>query len=292
MAVGFLKTSPCITVSSGIKSVVSKGMKQDVEDHQERLYCSGITGTQNYTSGTHNREVIMGEENEWAIESVRFPESSLLSDANLGTFARMFTPDLPLEIPDFYCKKHQKPLQLFCADDQLTLCDKCTLEHKDHMMYGVEEAAENYRKLCQAVQNELRKKLEITKSILSDDQERVVMVQKDEHNFKEMIESEYRIRFRLLKEENKVNDLRPPGCLFGLKMKETNLHQPVRFATELEEQFQEILQKLRDLTRENMNKLQQNEVWLSEQICSLQGLISELEKMCNEPALPLLQSGD
>ncbi|KAM6221019.1 putative E3 ubiquitin-protein ligase TRIML2 [Rhynchocyon petersi] len=219
---------------------------------------------------------------------------------NPGTSASMFkcvkrfkranrNSPLPQEIPDYYCKRHSEPPKVFCAADHVVLCGKCIEEHKGHTLCGLEEASDNYRKLCQAMQHELNKKLELTKSLLSDEQDKVMTVQKEEQNYKEMVESEYRIRYRLLNEENKMSTLRPPGCLFGLKLREPNLNQPVRFGNELEEQFQDILQKLRDLTRENMNNLQESEVWLSEQICNLQGLIAELEKICNEPPLTLLQ---
>lgn len=50
-------------------------------------------------------------------------------------------------LEDAYCEKHLEPHLLFCDDDQITLCDKClqSQEHKNHMVYGVQEAAENYR---------------------------------------------------------------------------------------------------------------------------------------------------
>lgn len=50
-----------------------------------------------------------------------------------------------------------------------------------------------------------------------------------------------------------------------------------------------LLQRLDDLGRENMNKLKESEVRLSEQICSLQKMIAELEKKCGQSASVLLQ---
>ncbi|KAM9194464.1 putative E3 ubiquitin-protein ligase TRIML2 [Dugong dugon] len=197
---------------------------------------------------------------------------------------------LQRNIPDFYCEKHLEPPQLFCDDDQVTLCVKCTpsQDHKHHVVYAVGEAAENYQKLFQEMLNTLRKKLEIAQSILADEQERMEIIQEDERNFKEMIESEYRIRFRLLNEENEVNLLRLHGCFFNRNMREASLNQLIKFATELEEKPQEILQKLGHLARESMDKLKESEARLSEQIRSLQGVIAELEKKCGEPALAVL----
>uniref|UniRef100_A0A8C0R6N6 Tripartite motif family like 2 n=1 Tax=Canis lupus dingo TaxID=286419 RepID=A0A8C0R6N6_CANLU len=56
---------------------------------------------------------------------------------------------------------------------------------------------------------------------------------------------------------------------------------------ELEEM---LLQRLNDLGKENMNKLKESEVRLSEQICSLQRITAELEKKCGEYTLALLQN--
>ena len=50
-----------------------------------------------------------------------------------------------------------------------------------------------------------------------------------------------------------------------------------------------LLQRLNDLGKENMNKLKESEVRLSEQICSLQRITAELEKKCGEYTLALLQ---
>ncbi|XP_054944489.1 probable E3 ubiquitin-protein ligase TRIML2 [Physeter macrocephalus] len=180
---------------------------------------------------------------------------------------------LEQEIPeDVCCGIHLEPPQLFCHDDQITLCDKYfkSQEHKNQVVYGVQEAAENFRKLFQEILNTLKEKLEAAESILADEQERMVMMQEEEQNFKVMIESEYRIRFRLMIEENKVNFQSLQGCRFNLNLREANQNQLMEFATELKEKFQEILQRLNHLWREKMNKLKESEVSLSEQICSLQ----------------------
>lgn len=50
-----------------------------------------------------------------------------------------------------------------------------------------------------------------------------------------------------------------------------------------------LLQRLNFLGRENMKKLKDSEVRLSEQICSLQQITTELEKKCRQPASVLLQ---
>lgn len=54
---------------------------------------------------------------------------------------------LPSTAEEALCGTHLQPLQLFCDDDQITVCSKCAqcLEHKRHAVYGLQEAAEYYR---------------------------------------------------------------------------------------------------------------------------------------------------
>uniref|UniRef100_A0A287CYL3 Tripartite motif family like 2 n=1 Tax=Ictidomys tridecemlineatus TaxID=43179 RepID=A0A287CYL3_ICTTR len=146
---------------------------------------------------------------------------------------------------DACCETHLEPAQLFCDNDQVTLCGKClqSQEHKNHMVYGIQEAAENYRKLFQEILNTLRMKLDVAKSILTDEQERMRVIQEEEQNFKTMIESEYSMQFRLLSEENELNFLRL-------------LNHLNRFATELEEKSQEMLQIATFLNRSESLLLQ------------------------------------
>uniref|UniRef100_A0A286XVD1 Tripartite motif family like 2 n=1 Tax=Cavia porcellus TaxID=10141 RepID=A0A286XVD1_CAVPO len=145
---------------------------------------------------------------------------------------------------DAYCATHVEPLELFCDDDQVTMCNQCLLsqEHKHHTVLGIEAAAEKYRELFQEMLESLWQKVEVAESILADEQERMMMVREEEQNFKEIIESEYRMRFRLLREENEMNFLSPQGCKLDLSLTEANQNYLMRFAAELEENFQEMLQ--------------------------------------------------
>ncbi|XP_047407554.1 probable E3 ubiquitin-protein ligase TRIML2 [Sciurus carolinensis] len=193
---------------------------------------------------------------------------------------------------DVYCETHLEPSQLFCDNDQVTLCHKCfqSQEHKYHMVFGIQEAAENYRKLFQEILSTLKMKLDVAKVILTEEQERMLVIQEEEQKFKTMIESEYRMQFRLLSEENELNFLRLHGYKCDLNVREASQNQLKRFATELEEKYQETLQRLHYLGRENMNKLKASEVKVSEQLCSLQSIIAELENKCSESAVALLQN--
>lgn len=74
------------------------------------------------------------------------------------------------------------------------------------------------------------------KSVIS-----VSMMKKDEENFKEMIETEYSIRIRLITEENEMN-LRSLQGGFSLNLTQTSQNQLMEFATNLKEKFQETVQ--------------------------------------------------
>ncbi|XP_004853157.1 probable E3 ubiquitin-protein ligase TRIML2 [Heterocephalus glaber] len=193
---------------------------------------------------------------------------------------------------DSYCETHLEPLELFCDDDQVTLCSKClqAQDHEHHAVYSVQVAAEKYRKLFQEILNLLREKVEVAKSILADEQERMMMIQEEQRNFKVIIESEYRIKFQLLREENEMKFLRLQGCKFDLNMREANQNHLMRLATEVEEKSQKMLQRLDSWGRENMNKLKESEAKVSEHLCSLRELTTELEKQCGHPAAALLQN--
>ncbi|KAK2114901.1 putative E3 ubiquitin-protein ligase triml2 [Saguinus oedipus] len=193
---------------------------------------------------------------------------------------------------DAYCETHLEQTQLFCDTDQITLCSKCiqSQDHQHHRVWGIQEAAENYGKLFQETLNTLREKLEAAKSILTDEQERMVMIQEEEQHFKKMIESEYNMRLRLLNEERELSLQRRHGCVADLNLREARLNQLMKLATELEEKFQEMLQRLGRVGRENMKKLKESEARVSEQICGLQTLTAELENKCGNGALALLKN--
>ncbi|XP_036106483.1 probable E3 ubiquitin-protein ligase TRIML2 [Molossus molossus] len=122
------------------------------------------------------------------------------------------------------------------------------------------------------------------KSIIS-----MSVMKREEHNFKEIIKSECKMMFRLMTEENKINFQNLQGCLLDPALKEASLNQMMAFAADLEEKYQKTLQKLSSLGRENITKLQESEIRLYEQICSLQRTIIELEKKCGESPLALLK---
>nr|KAF6375647.1 tripartite motif family like 2 [Pipistrellus kuhlii] len=192
---------------------------------------------------------------------------------------------------DAACRDHREPLLLFCEDEQVTLCRQCFLsqEHRNHVVRGVHEAAENFRKLFRELLRALKPKLEAAKSLLAEEQENMGMVQAEEQNFKEMVKSEYEMMIRLVTEENEMNFQNLPGYTFNPHLREDNQGLLIKLIAEIEKKYQETLQRLSRLGRENMSKLQQSEVRLYEQIVSLHGVTAELEKKCAEPSFLLLK---
>ncbi|XP_016041288.1 probable E3 ubiquitin-protein ligase TRIML2 [Erinaceus europaeus] len=189
---------------------------------------------------------------------------------------------------DAICEKHLETMQLFCADDQVTLCEKCFIsqEHKHHTVYTIQEAAKYYRRSFQKKLNKVEEKLEVVKNILTGEKERMIMIQEEEQNFEEMIESENKMVFQLTFEIYQMNFLNQQS---NQTLGESCTYPLTLFDKELEKS-QEILQKLHNWAKENMDKLEKNEVRLSKQLHRLQQIRAELKKKCGEPSVVMLQN--
>ncbi|KAM5312336.1 putative E3 ubiquitin-protein ligase TRIML2 [Glossophaga mutica] len=227
---------------------------------------------------------------------------------------KLHSLELPQNISeDDYCQEHKELLLLFCEDDQVTMCGRCCLskEHNTHRVCGIKEAAENYRNLFWEVLSTMKEKLEVTKILLAEEQEKMVIIQiemeeihgqrvvfnlksivsvsvlkGEEQDFQAVIQSEYKMIFRLMTEESDTN---LEGPTFNLNLRKATPSQQQAFIVELEDKFQETLQRLSDLGKENMRKLQESELRLYEQIFILQLTIIELERKCGETPMALLK---
>ncbi|XP_052018750.1 probable E3 ubiquitin-protein ligase TRIML2 [Apodemus sylvaticus] len=202
-------------------------------------------------------------------------------------------PQVPCNITEeTHCGTHTELSQLFSDDDKIIVSSKGfqSPSHKQHAAYGIQEAAEYYRKLFQETLVTLREKLEATKSLLAEERERMAMIQEEEQRFKKMIETQYKMQFQLLTEEKELPFLRLPAYKVDLNLNEPNQDQLMKCGTELMLKSREMLQRLSHLGRENMRKLKASEAWLCEHLCSLQKIITDLEKDCGECAAALLQN--
>ncbi|XP_030635428.1 zinc finger protein RFP-like [Chanos chanos] len=64
----------------------------------------------------------------------------------------------PVEnVEDYICKKHERPLELFCRDDQTCVCQFCTEgEHRTHNTVPIEEESERRKTQLGEVQTEIQ----------------------------------------------------------------------------------------------------------------------------------------
>ncbi|XP_062849524.1 zinc finger protein RFP-like [Trichomycterus rosablanca] len=70
----------------------------------------------------------------------------------------------PVEnLEDYICQKHERPLEMFCRDDQTCVCQFCTeTDHKNHNTVPIEEeSAEKKTQLDHLIQDRLKKIKEI-----------------------------------------------------------------------------------------------------------------------------------
>uniref|UniRef100_A0A8C8SGA9 RING-type E3 ubiquitin transferase n=1 Tax=Pelusios castaneus TaxID=367368 RepID=A0A8C8SGA9_9SAUR len=133
------------------------------------------------------------------------------------------------------CKRHEECLKLFCEEDGEAICWVCekSRDHKSHTVVPIEEAAQDYKELEQAL---ALKKVKEKRAVITGEFNR--------------------------------------------------LH------TWLKEEEQGLLQRLAEEERETLQRLQENVSKLSQQSSSLQELIAELEKKCQQRAAELLKVRD
>ncbi|XP_073718872.1 E3 ubiquitin-protein ligase TRIM39-like, partial [Misgurnus anguillicaudatus] len=68
----------------------------------------------------------------------------------------------PVENPeDFICQKHEKPLELYCRDDQTCVCMLCAVtEHKTHNTVAVEEESGERKPQLMKIQTDVKQKIQ------------------------------------------------------------------------------------------------------------------------------------
>ncbi|XP_066473530.1 E3 ubiquitin-protein ligase TRIM7-like [Tiliqua scincoides] len=154
------------------------------------------------------------------------------------------------------CETHQKPLKLFCRDDEAPFCVECdqSQQHRNHHMIPVEEAAEEYQEKIQAMLQSLEKKRE--KMV----KQKVVEEQRNQECLKQ------------LKEE-----LQEVASFFK------EIH---RF---LEEKERFWLKALSDLEKEMKKSQEKNITRLSKEILQFSELIKNVEWKCQQPPSTFLQ---
>ncbi|XP_078497924.1 E3 ubiquitin-protein ligase TRIM11-like [Lissotriton helveticus] len=154
------------------------------------------------------------------------------------------------------CEKHDEKLRLFCAEDQRMICLVCreSKEHKTHSVTPVEEAAEEHKVKLQEWWRLLKIEEEYT----------LESKVKDEEQNKTM---RNQLRITKLIIESEIEKLRQ-----FLKKNEQTLHG----------RLEEMEKKMTMIENANITKL-------SNQITSLNALITDIERKCEAPAWELLK---
>ncbi|XP_043849332.1 probable E3 ubiquitin-protein ligase TRIML1 [Dromiciops gliroides] len=154
------------------------------------------------------------------------------------------------------CDQHGEKEKFFCEEDQRLLCVSCLLapEHKDHHVLPLETDADKHKVNLQETLTFLQKKEEELKMALD-------AVKREETCFKE---STYSLKQSITSEYGKM-------------------HQ---FLWDEEYQY---VQKLKQESRDNLAKLEESNVKLSQQIQNLQQLSFKIEENLDKPPLEMLQ---
>ncbi|XP_048342914.1 E3 ubiquitin-protein ligase TRIM7-like [Sphaerodactylus townsendi] len=153
------------------------------------------------------------------------------------------------------CQKHQKPLKLFCRDDEAPICVACDRsgEHQYHKIVPAEEASQEYKdQFCKCLEI-LRKK---RKAILVYEAHITEESQDQLKRTKEMQQktvAKFRQLHKFLEEEEKL-----------------------------------LLARMEEVEREIAETRDQHLARFSEELSSLESLIREMEEKCQQPTGELL----
>ncbi|KAK9405743.1 zinc finger protein RFP-like [Crotalus adamanteus] len=155
-----------------------------------------------------------------------------------------------------FCPKHREPLKLFCKDHETLICLVCNLsqEHRDHSVIPAEEAFQEYQLKvgeCLKAQKEEKEKIATYKT---DTEQRV-------QEMLDLIEKE---------RKNVVAEFRELQLL-------------------LEGQEKLILARMEETEKEIMAIKEKGLAKHTEDLCSLDDLIREIEEKQQQPASKLLQ---
>ncbi|XP_051572966.1 zinc-binding protein A33-like [Myxocyprinus asiaticus] len=145
----------------------------------------------------------------------------------------------PVEnIDDYICKKHDRPLELYCRDDQTAVCQFCTeSDHKTHNTVTLEEESLNLLKnektgVHQKIQDRLRKIKEIKHSTRFNKQTKEKETEENTRFFKEIFERSFAELLELMEEKHKETERRAEELIKELDQEIVELK---RRKTELEQ---------------------------------------------------------
>ncbi|XP_047677402.1 E3 ubiquitin-protein ligase TRIM39-like isoform X2 [Tachysurus fulvidraco] len=92
---------------------------------------------------------------------VTFCSSHLEPHINIPRYKKHKLINTVKNLEMYMCQKHEKPLELFCRDDQMYLCQFCTEgEHRDHNVILLEEESGQKKIQLQKTQTELQQMIQ------------------------------------------------------------------------------------------------------------------------------------
>ncbi|KAI5619900.1 E3 ubiquitin-protein ligase TRIM39 [Silurus asotus] len=161
----------------------------------------------------------------------------------------------PVEkLEDYICQKHDKPLELFCKDDQMCVCQICTEEdHKNHNTVPIEKESKEKKTQLEKTQTETQQMIQERLKKIQDIKHSVELskVQKEKADSVEVftalvrsIEKSQAELLKLMEEKQKAAEMQAEGLIKELEQEVTVLQ---RRDTELEQLSQ---------TEENLHLLQ------------------------------------
>ncbi|XP_069491132.1 E3 ubiquitin-protein ligase TRIM39-like isoform X3 [Ambystoma mexicanum] len=154
------------------------------------------------------------------------------------------------------CREHEEKLKLFCEDDQRPICVVCSMsrDHKPHTVLPISEAAQEYKDKLYSQMEHLKKELK---------------------GLQEWVEEEGR----------KASELE--GNI--MKQRESILSTFEHLKQFLEKEKQQLLSRLEKEQEEKMKKIQEKLTRLEEQQSTHRGLITDLQRKCQQQEVDLLK---
>ncbi|XP_074121639.1 tripartite motif-containing protein 64-like [Sminthopsis crassicaudata] len=154
------------------------------------------------------------------------------------------------------CDQHGNPQKFFCEEDQTPLCDSCKSapQHKAHKVLPLKTVAEKCRDELQEMQTTLGE----------TEKEFEMMLDKVRRKKASCKENEYALKHSVMFEYEKIHQF-------------------------LWDEEYEYLEKLQEESRDGILQIHENMDEVTQQIQSLQQMMSEIEKTLHKPPLEMLQ---
>ncbi|XP_069491141.1 E3 ubiquitin-protein ligase TRIM39-like isoform X4 [Ambystoma mexicanum] len=176
--------------------------------------------------------------------------------ANMVAIAKQLHASSNTPQEENLCREHEEKLKLFCEDDQRPICVVCSMsrDQKPHTVLPISEAAQEYKDKLYSQMEHLKKELK---------------------DLQEWVEEEGRKASEL---ERNI-----------MKQRERILSTFEHLKQFLEKEKQQLLSKLEKEQEEKMKKIQETLTRLEEQQSTHRGLITELQRKCQQQDVDLLK---